>query len=124
MDSLSHKDDDIVYFAECLADRCPDVYWSARLNLEAYGIRVRPIKDTQNIWVRDYMPIPVGDHFVKFVYDLSWAEQFPRSYVSKDSWSGEADPVIESDIILVYCLINIFTIGFGCAMLGHVETSR
>ena len=25
---------------------------------------------------------------------------------------------------LVYCLINIFTIGFGCAMLGHVETSR
>jgi hypothetical protein len=26
--------------------------------------------------------------------------------------------------MLVYCLINIFTIGFGCAMLGHVETSR
>ena len=44
-----------------------------------------------------------------------------------DDWvgqGGEINKFVGGKMFLVYCLINIFTIGFGCAMLGHVETSR
>ncbi len=36
--------------------------------LRQHHITVRFIEDTQNIWARDFMPLQVGDGFVKFKY--------------------------------------------------------
>jgi hypothetical protein len=90
----------IVFMTEYLAIRYPDVFWALKLNLEAYGIKVNLIPNTRNIWSRDWMPIQVGDHFVKFVYDR-YGTDFEQLTVPDESiWRRLIEPVIDSDIIL------------------------
>lgn len=88
----------IVYFADCLKERYPDVFYPAKINLEANGITVKTIKEASNIWVRDYMPIQVGDHFVKFEYADSNFEH--RKTPKIGCWDKFAVPCIISPIIL------------------------
>ena len=58
----------VVYFAWCLGNRYPQLFKEAISFLEDNNVQVKLIENTQNIWCRDYMPIQVGDHFVKFRY--------------------------------------------------------
>jgi len=57
-----------VYFSEFFTLRFPEVYQPSKTNLEANGIKVKLIKGNQNIWCRDYMPVQVGERFVRFGY--------------------------------------------------------
>jgi agmatine deiminase len=88
----------IVYFAETLPSRYPEVFLPAKTNLESNGIKVKLIKGIENIWCRDYLPIQVGDHFVKFIYADSNFEHRKPPKIS--CWDGFAVPSIISPIIL------------------------
>ena len=54
-----------VYVASALKDRYPDILTEIRHAVEHAGHGFS-IVESSNIWIRDWMPIPVGDHFVKF----------------------------------------------------------
>jgi hypothetical protein len=85
-----------IFFADCLRERYPSVFWEASVFLIANGITVKTIKYTKNIWCRDYMPIQVGDHFVKFRYADS---NFKHRKPPIPSCYRQFDPII-SDILL------------------------
>ena len=87
-----------VFFAECLK-RYPQVLNPAKLNLEANGVRVEFIKGTKNIWARDYMPLQVGDHFVKFKYKTVGYDDYPILKVDDSCWDF-LPKVVKSEIIL------------------------
>ena len=74
-----------VYVAACLKDRHPDVHLAIRLALEDAGIPLVEVAGTGNIWIRDWMPIPVGDHFVKFCMKADVAK-WPFLEVTDDCW--------------------------------------
>jgi agmatine deiminase len=100
----------IVYFSEALQTRYPDVFKPAKLALESNGIEVRLVKHTQNIWVRDYFPLQVRDHYVRFSYKTVGYDKWPQMKVSERAWNGIC-PIIESPIILD---------GGNCQRLGDV----
>jgi agmatine deiminase len=78
-----------VYITEALKTRHPDVAVAMRLALDDAGIPLVEIPGTGNIWIRDWMPIPVGDHFVKFRYkDLT--ERWPFLAVPRECWHNLA----------------------------------
>jgi agmatine/peptidylarginine deiminase len=64
----SDSNTNTVYFADCLRNRYPLLFCEMISFLQENGITVRLIKGTKNIWIRDYMPLQVGNHFVKFRY--------------------------------------------------------
>lgn len=88
----------IVYFADSLKTRYPDVFYPSKLNLEANGIIVKTITGTENIWLRDYMPLQVSGDFIKFRYD----KQFKKYPQLKADYKADAflQPAYESSLIL------------------------
>jgi agmatine deiminase len=105
-----------VYVSSCLASRHPDVHLALSLALQDHAIPLVEVEST-NIWLRDWMPIQVGDHFVKFRGHTNTPEnvkRWPQLEVKDECWSfiedqahhdhdcGEDDWKIveESDLIL------------------------
>ena len=86
--------------AEALKERYPFVFDAIKVNLEAYGVKVETINTTHNIWVRDYMPVQVGDHFVRFQYKTVGYEKYPQLKIDDTLWMGKLVPVIQSPIVL------------------------
>jgi agmatine deiminase len=66
--AYSDLDTNIVYVSECLNKRYPKIYTSLVSALCAHGIKYGCIQKTDNIWARDFMPLQVDDHFIKFSY--------------------------------------------------------
>jgi agmatine deiminase len=89
----------VVYVAEYLKQRYPVMFYPAKVNFEANGIELRTIPKTQNIWTRDYMPIQVGDHFVRFQYKTVGYDDWPQMKVTGEEWL-DLVPVYESQLIL------------------------
>lgn len=89
-----------VFFAACLKDRYPDVFSTAKVNLEANGITVKTIPNTQNLWCRDFMPLQVNDHYVKFQYKTVGYDRYLWLQVSDTVWSSMVSPVIVSPLVL------------------------
>lgn len=58
----------LVYFSKFFALRFPDVFSASREALLKNGIEVRAIGGNQNVWIRDWAPVQIGDHLVKFGY--------------------------------------------------------
>lgn len=85
-----------VFFSEALKTRYPNVFYPAKINLEANGIEVRLISGTENIWARDFMPVQVGDHYVKFKYK-DWG--YKRFKVDENCYKFLPN-ITYSDIIL------------------------
>jgi agmatine deiminase len=88
----------IVYFSEALK-RYPQVLIPAKLNLEANGIKVEFIHGTKNIWARDFMPLQVGDKFVKFRYKTVGYDKYPILRVDDSCWDFLPN-IVRSNIIL------------------------
>lgn len=62
-----------------LFQRFPDIADQLYLDARVGHSKVRLIDKTQNIWCRDFMPIPAGSHFVKFKY---FGREVPKSTYS------------------------------------------
>lgn len=91
---------DTVYFASYLASSFPDVFWSCKLNLEAHNVQVKLVNGTHNIWIRDYFPIQVNDHFVKFQYRTVGISKYPQLNVAGKPWMDLGLTVIESPLVI------------------------
>lgn len=66
---IADHEANVVYVADTLERKFPDVHVGLRTILERHGIPLRIIPATKDIWCRDYMPIQVAkDRFVQFMY--------------------------------------------------------
>ena len=66
---IADHETNVVFVADTLKGRFPSVYGGLKSILEHYGIPLRIIPGTKDIWCRDYMPIQVAeDRFVQFRY--------------------------------------------------------
>lgn len=92
-----------VYTAACLRHRHPDVHLALSKALDAAGIPLVEVPGTGNIWIRDWMPIRCGDHFVKFRGHTMDTERWPQLAIPE---SGPSNlycgmwPTAHSGIIL------------------------
>lgn len=65
VDSLT----DTVFFSDLLPERCPTLYQSLVKVLKDNDIEYRMLKNTKDIWCRDYMPIQIAEkRFVFYQY--------------------------------------------------------
>ena len=87
-----------VCIVEHLRTRYPEVYWPVKINLEARGIKVVPVRDTKNIWIKDYFPIQVNGEFIRFKYTRD--PRYPHMDISNEPWTGIVAPIRESNIII------------------------
>jgi len=66
--------------------------------LSAAGVEVKLVSGTDNVWIRDWAPLQVDDHFVKFRYQHD-EKAWPQLHVPEKCWNGLGD-VLESHIRL------------------------
>ena len=90
----------LVYATEAL-NRYPAVLKAMDAALREVGVELRLFYGTKNVWCRDWAPVQVGSHFVKFGYKGAGLgyEAFPQLEVPPATWNF-LGPVVESPIIL------------------------
>jgi agmatine/peptidylarginine deiminase len=95
---------DLLCVSPALQSRFPEIFEIILSNCQASKIELHVVQhfnDTsQNIWVRDWLPLQVGRRFIKFKYQYpGFNPQFPMLRVQKTDWSWLPD-VKESRINL------------------------
>ena len=73
---LAYKDTNLVYIADSIRTKRPDVYNRLTKLFSDIGVEVRLLHGTKDIWCRDYMPVQVDRTlFVKYHYapDYMWS---------------------------------------------------
>ena len=66
---IADYDTNVVFVADTLERRFPEVYRGLASILGQHAIPLRTIPGTKDIWCRDYMPVQVAeDRFVQFRY--------------------------------------------------------
>lgn len=69
---------DMVYFSELLPQRCPTLYQHLARELTANNICHFLLKDTKDIWCRDYMPIQINEN--RFVFYKYYPDYLQTKY--------------------------------------------
>ncbi len=92
-----------VYITDALR-RYPNVYNGIISACRSSGIRQGIFPLTKNIWCRDWAPVQVNDHFVKFGYKSGLSnydfKKYPQLYVPEWVPGKYACPAKVSDIVL------------------------
>ena len=106
MNIFSDLKTNTVYYSRFFQLRFPQIFETARVNLEANGNKVKLIGGNMNLWIRDWAPIQVDDHFVRFGYKgysndgiESGYEDYPWLQVP-DKCFDAFKPLVESEIVL------------------------
>lgn len=73
---LHDKDTNVVYLSPWLRICFPCFYQRLLVKLEIANIKVRELKNTNDYWARDYMPIQLGENeFLKYKYNPDYLNQ-------------------------------------------------
>lgn len=95
-----------VCYSELFKLRFPQIFETCKTNLESNGIKVETVGQNFNIWIRDFFPIQVDDHFVRFGYKgyshngiESGYEDYPWLQVPQKCFSM-CKPLQDCDIVL------------------------
>ena len=92
-----------VYIAACLRERHSDVYLALSTALRDNGVPLVEVPGTGSIWLRDWMPIRCGDHYVKFRHKAD-VVKWPFLHVPESCWQAigwsdfDETPSIRADI--------------------------
>ena len=66
---IADCDTNVVFVADTLEPRFPEIYRGLKSILTEHGIPLRTIPGTRDIWCRDYLPVQVAeDRFIQFHY--------------------------------------------------------
>lgn len=90
---ISDKDTNTIYCSELLKTDSRFIETSKQIisTLETYGVKIKFLPDTKDIWARDYMPIQISDNsFIEYRYD--------PDYLQGD-WKGSRDLKTYPDIV-------------------------
>jgi len=80
-----------VYVAEALQQQFPSIYSRFKSIL---GDDLKVIQGAKNLWCRDYMPVSVGENYVKFHYKTDEYDRWPHLKVSGEYWNDFAEGLI------------------------------
>src|ERR1700733_683174 len=68
-----------VFVSDLLQSRHPSFHAELSKQLARFGIVLREISGTRDIWCRDYMPVPIGEgRFVQFIYKPDYLADLPE----------------------------------------------
>ena len=101
---ITDKETNTLYLSSLLKEKYPQFHQCLAYKLESAGIPINYLKNTKDIWCRDYMPIQTNaDSFVQFMYNPSYLRD--RKYKAlkttpKDVWEELKLNVHECDIVL------------------------
>jgi len=102
--SFSDRETNKVYYSEFFKLRFPGIFETSKVNLESNGIKVETIGGNQNIWIRDWSPCQVGDHFVRFGYKGYGEAENPYAdfpwLIVPDHCFEDFKPLVKSSIVL------------------------
>jgi len=74
---ITDNQTNIIYFSELL--KAKESFQKIELILEKHQIKYAFLKDTKDIWTRDYMPIQIDvNSFVQFRYEPSYLKEYPH----------------------------------------------
>lgn len=72
---ITDKETDIVYISDLLIDECPNLHKRFINLLQTNKIPFGIIRNTNDIWVRDYMPVQIyKNHFVQYCYNPDYLQ--------------------------------------------------
>lgn len=81
-------DTDFVYISDKLKVYFPDFYHRLCSKFTEMGILFEEIKDTKDIWCRDYMPIQIApDTFVGYTYSPNYLRSEKNAYPELPEWT-------------------------------------
>ena len=76
---IQDLDSSVVYLSDLLEIQCPDFYGQLISGFDRVDIKYEILRGTNDLWVRDFMPIQVTDHFfVQYRYDPDYLR--PKKY--------------------------------------------
>jgi agmatine/peptidylarginine deiminase len=98
---------DVVFFSVMFSQRWPELFRFIKTALNTCGVEVVLVQGNFNIWARDWLPLQVGDHFVKFLYKGygSMYEDFP--------WLNVPQKVIQNALPGLRFLMSTLTMDGG-----------
>ena len=68
-----------VWFSSLFPERYPSVWANLSVALQKHGIPTHLLTGTKDVWVRDFMPVPVSpERLVKFRYTPDYLRGFPK----------------------------------------------
>lgn len=72
---VTDRETNIVYISDLLASECPDFFKRFVALLQTHNIPFGIIQGTNDIWVRDYMPIQIyKNHFAQYCYNPDYLQ--------------------------------------------------
>jgi len=70
---ITDEQTNTVYISDLLKEKYPEVHTALSSTLRQERVPLLEIKNTRDIWVRDFMPVQLGtDRFVLFIYNPSY----------------------------------------------------
>ena len=102
---IADRDTNVVFVADTLELRFPDVYHGLKSILAEHGISLRKVQGTRDIWCRDYMPIQIAeDRFTQFRYAPDYLAVKKYRHLMADGEIGPTLPwfknCIRSEIVV------------------------
>lgn len=105
---LTDSDTNTVYFSNWLPKECPNLYKNLNQILNDNSVECRLLKNTKDIWCRDFMPIQTEDNsFVSYKYLPNYLNDADnRKYITNVKKVGDidllkwGDNVVELDLII------------------------
>lgn len=105
---LTDSDTNNVYFSNWLPKECPNLYKNLNQILNDNSVECRLMKNTKDIWCRDFMPIQTEDNsFVSYKYLPNYLNDAKnRKYITNVKKVGDidllkwGDNVVELDLII------------------------
>ncbi len=75
MKVITPQETNVVFFSALLPEKFQEEFTRIKVILDKYGIEYRYLKETKDIWCRDYMPIQISEkEFVQFRYEPSYLQ--------------------------------------------------
>jgi agmatine deiminase len=76
---IEDRECNLIYFSDLISNQLPELHEHLIRKFEQCRIDYSILKNTKDLWVRDFMPIQVAnDYFVQFTYDPDYLK--PKKY--------------------------------------------
>ena len=82
---IPDSETDVVFLADLLQARFPDLYARVSATLVSYGVEVRVLTGVRDIWARDFSPVQIGEgKLVQFRYEPDYLAEYPELRTGRD----------------------------------------
>ena len=82
---IPDSETDVVFLADLLQARFPDLYARVSTTLVSHGVEVHVLTGVRDIWARDFSPVQIGEgKLVQFRYEPDYLAEYPELRTGRD----------------------------------------